>query len=109
MTRQKSDRRVVAQGTRKFAPTQTTGGAKATTVTKETRQLDMRFGTAENQGKILPRAIGGMATHQKVAVPCVVLKPNHKREIGPSTKMVSGFHRKRHGATSTMGENPSGS
>ena len=89
-TRQKSDCRVVAQGIRKITPTRSRkvkGGAKATTVTKETRQLNLGFGTAENQGKTMPRAVGKAATHQRVAAMCAALLPNHKKETSPSATM----------------------
>ena len=51
MTQQKSDRRIVSQGTRKDAPirgTERPGGEKAATVTKRYRQLELPFKTAEN-------------------------------------------------------------
>jgi len=92
-TRQKSDRCVVAEGIRKFAQTQSRkvqGGAKATTVTKEMRQLNLRFGAAETQGEITPRTVGKSAMHQSVAETCAVLLPNHKKGICPSARMARG-------------------
>lgn len=87
-TRQKSDRRVVAQGRRKRFKTQRnqlTGGAKATTVKQETSQLNLLAGTAENPGLARPRTVGGSAKHRSVAEPYAVLKPSDKRKIGGST------------------------
>jgi len=81
--RQKSDRCVLAEGTRKFAQTQNRkvqGGAKATTVTKETRQLNLRFGTAENRGDIKPRVVDEVAMNLRLAATCAAPLPNNKRE-----------------------------
>lgn len=81
MTRQKSDRRIVAQGARKAAPTRAVcGGAKATTVAKETTQLILGFGTAENQNAQASRVNGGAVTHQRITAPCATPKPNDKKK-----------------------------
>jgi RNA-directed DNA polymerase len=90
MTRQKSDRRTVAQGGRKAAPTrkkQFSGGARATTVAKQTPQLELGFGTAENRSARAPRANGGAVPHRRVTAPRAAPKPNHKRKQVVSATM----------------------
>lgn len=96
MARQKSDRRVVAQGVRKAAPTRERhelGGAKATTVAKETGQLKLEFGTAENRRMQVRRPDGGAAAHRRAAAPRAEPKPNPKGEQGLSATMEGVVNR----------------
>lgn len=88
-TRQKSDRRIVAQGNRKIIPIsrlKSERGAKSTTVIKETKQIQLPFGTAENRGK-MPRSDGGADVHQRTSEPFAVPKPKGKEEVGWSATM----------------------
>ena len=92
-TQQKSDRREVAQDGRKVVPTRGPqdgggGGAKATTVAEETRQLELRFGTAESQGAKASRTNGGVvAENLSATAPFVEPKPNRKGEKVVSATM----------------------
>jgi len=84
MAQQKSDRRVVPQGGRKAASTgvlEKRRGGKATTVTQETRQLGLKFGTAENSGSVMPEVVVAAATRPRVAAAHATPKPNGKKEI----------------------------
>lgn len=91
-TRQKSDRRIVAQGNRKIVPIggpkRKLGqrGAKSTTVIKETNQIQLQFGTAENRGE-MPRSNDGAVVHLRTSEPFAEPKPNGKEETGWSATM----------------------
>lgn len=90
MTRQKSDRRTVAQDDRKAVPTQgavSPGGARATTVAKQTRQLDLGFGTVENRSASAPKADGGAVTHLRTTATRAAPKPSSKGEQVQSATM----------------------
>jgi hypothetical protein len=90
MTRQKSDRRIVAKDDRKVVPTwglDAFRGARATTVAKQTIQLDLGFGTAENFSVIALSADGGAVTHLRATATRAAPKPNPKREQVRSATM----------------------
>jgi hypothetical protein len=90
MTRQKSDRRIVAKDDRKVVPTwgpDVLRGARATTVAKQTVQLSLGFGTAEDQGAQALRADGGAVTHLRKTATRAAPKPNSKKEQVRSATM----------------------
>lgn len=89
MTRQKSDRCVVPEGTRKRAPTrrEPEAGGKAATVKQETKQLALWSGTAEDRGGRTPRADGVVATHLREAAAHAVPKPRRKNQRATSVTM----------------------
>jgi len=49
---------------------------------KATRQLELRFGTAENRSAIAPRTDGGLVDHLMASEPSAEPKPDLKRESG---------------------------
>src|SRR3989338_9678549 len=83
-TQQKSDHRIVAQGPRKLAPIggpkrkRGQRGAKSMTVTQETRQLKLPFGTAEHRGKSKPKSDGNVEAHPRAPKLFAEPKPNGK-------------------------------
>ena len=57
------------------------------TVTQETRQLKLPFGTAENRGKSKPKSDGGVEAHLRAPEPFAEPKPNGKSKQIQSVTM----------------------
>ncbi len=92
MTRQKSEDRKVPQGHRKLAPTNVVErrrGGKSVPVSKQSRQLGLAFGTAENEG-------ASASSLTDVAVRGV---PRSAAHAGPKPRVNEGT-----GASATMEE-----
>ncbi len=90
MTRQKSERRVVATSTRKRRMPQTVEPAAAVNaapVNKQTRQLTLHLGTAELLAGQTERAVGGAAADLSAAAPFAVPKPRSNTEHVSSATM----------------------
>jgi len=86
MARQKSDRRIEAQGDRKAVPTapfERGRGAKATTVEQQTWQLGLSFETAE-----FPQGTdGGAVSHRRATAPHAAPKSKGKEKTVTSATM----------------------
>src|SRR5579872_1556006 len=92
MARQKSDRRIEPQGSRKAVetgPVERARGGEATTVEQQARQLGLSFETAENpQG-----ADGGAAFHRRDATTRAAPKSKHKEKTVTSATMEEATRR----------------
>lgn len=90
MARQKSERRIEPQASRKAGETrgdERRGGGKATPVYEQTRQLGMFFGTAEECETKVERADGGADAGRPAPGPSAEPKPRDNEEKSPSETM----------------------
>jgi group II intron reverse transcriptase/maturase len=90
MARQKSEDCTVPKGRRKAVPTrglETRGGGKAVPVNEQTRQLGLRFGTAEDLAVQTAGADGGADTGRPVPAPRAAPKPRRKEKKATSATM----------------------
>lgn len=90
MTRQKSERRIRAQAPVMRGVTQgseSPGGAKATPVNQQTRQLGLPLGTAEERKAKAKRADGGADVGRPTAATCAEPRPSGKEKKAASATM----------------------
>ena len=90
MAQQKSEGRVVPQGRRKATPTdalEKRRGGKATPVAQQTRQLGLKFGTAENSGAVAPEVDVEAVCRPRPTATHAAPKPNVKEKSAPSATM----------------------
>lgn len=88
MTRQKSEKRIVAKGRRKPVPTRSDepgAGAKAFPVNEEARQLSLRLETAEEPARA--GADGALVRSEERSAARAVPKSSSKRSPAPSATM----------------------
>ena len=90
MARQKSEDRIVPQGRRKVTPTrmhESSGGGKSVPVNEQTRQLELRFGTAEDSAGHTAGADGVADTDRTVPATRAEPKPKSTKRIATSATM----------------------
>ena len=94
MTQQKSDRRIVPKATRKRGQSRADeqgGGGRATLVNKETKQLGLPFGTAEEAAQAVTD--GKAAKAQAMAAMRAEPKPKSKEKTVSSATMEAASER----------------
>jgi hypothetical protein len=96
MAQQESDRHVVPQGRRKAVATRTVepaGGGKVATVNERTRQLQLRFETAEDSTVSYAEVDGGADMDESMPVPHATPKSRRKERRAESATMEGVIER----------------